>query len=301
MSYIYARDLEATKAPDTLQNLRDAMSKADYRGAITTAGQLNFTTLSPDQLKEVVFVLFDAAQASSARPEDELAGYDLLLKAAEVLDQRGAADPRVQESVARALAKKGVILGLLKKLDEAILVYDELLRRFNDSPEPALREQVVRTLVNKGVAFGQLNRPNQAIDIYDTVLQRFSDDPTPTIRLKVATALYGKAYTLGTQGKIQESSELHDILLQRIGDSQEPAFQETIALARSSAKASPLTNLAAYKAAIVTTSTNSSAVSVTPRSPRSRNSLPTPSTARDTPSASSATAATRRSPPTTSF
>jgi hypothetical protein len=51
--------------------------------------------------------------------------------------------------VARALVSKGVVLGQLKRHEEEITVYDEVVRRFGEATEPGLREQVRRARANK--------------------------------------------------------------------------------------------------------------------------------------------------------
>ncbi len=61
----------------------------------------------------------------------------------------------VNEQVAKALFGKGVRLGQLNRSEEAIDVYDDLVKRYGDDQTPALREQMANALFNKGVTLGQ--------------------------------------------------------------------------------------------------------------------------------------------------
>jgi len=45
----------------------------------------------------------------------------------------------------------GVLLGQLGRLEEELVVYDDVIARYADAPEPALREQVARALVNQRI------------------------------------------------------------------------------------------------------------------------------------------------------
>ena len=73
---------------------------------------------------------------------------------------------------------KGYHLGPLNLSEEAIVVYDDGVKRFGDVPEPALREFVARALVNKGYCLGVLNRIAEAIVVYDDVVKRFATPPS---------------------------------------------------------------------------------------------------------------------------
>lgn len=60
--------------------------------------------------------------------------------------------------IAQALYNAGVVLGQLSRSEEAIAVYDDVVKRYGDAPEPALREQVAKALFNKGGTLSELNR-----------------------------------------------------------------------------------------------------------------------------------------------
>jgi tetratricopeptide (TPR) repeat protein len=222
---------EADKAPEKFQGFRDAMSKANYRDAIVLAGQVNLDTLSTDELKEVVSVLMDASLGLNDNSAQEILGYDLIVKAAHLLERSGAADLRVQELVSKALYNKAVTLNSLSRGADAIVVYDDLLRRFGTAVEPVLREQVAMALYNKGCGLGVLKKFQEEIDCYNDLLERFADSDQATLRQQVAKALFNKAFSLGMLDQSREAISVYDELLRRFGDAEEPALRVQVARA----------------------------------------------------------------------
>ena len=58
-----------------------------------------------------------------------------------------------------AQVNKGVRFGQLNRGEDAIAVYDEVVKRFGEATEPALREQVAKALTNRKALEGNLNKP----------------------------------------------------------------------------------------------------------------------------------------------
>jgi tetratricopeptide (TPR) repeat protein len=94
--------------------------------------------------------------------------------------------------VAWALVNKGIALGELKRHEEAMAVFDEVVRRFGEATEPDLRERVARALVSKGVVLGQLKRHEEEITVYDEVVRRFGEATEPGLREQVRRARANK-------------------------------------------------------------------------------------------------------------
>ncbi len=81
------------------------------------------------------------------------------------------------------------------KSEEAIEVYDEVIKRFEDSKNSSVLEQVSKALVNKGVRLGQMGKSEEAIEVYDEVVKRFEDSKDNSILEQVAKALVNKKET----------------------------------------------------------------------------------------------------------
>ncbi|MDZ7297569.1 MAG: hypothetical protein ONB50_06240, partial [candidate division KSB1 bacterium] len=103
--------------------------------------------------------------------------------------------------VAKALRNKGITLGQLKRSEEALAAYDEVLRRFGEATELPLREQVATALVNKGYRLGQLKRSEEELAAYDEVLRRFGEATELPLREQVAMALNGIGFKLLCEAK----------------------------------------------------------------------------------------------------
>ena len=178
-----------------LEPLRDALRRSQYREAVREAGKIGLTDLDSDQVREVMVAMADAARGLFDNSPEELAAYDLTIAAGDRLLEQGGSDAESRAKVARALVNKGLTLGQLNQSEEAIAVYDEVLRRFGEAAEPALREQVAWALVGKGIALEPSNRSEEAIAVYDEVARRFGEATEPALRELVARALNGSGFT----------------------------------------------------------------------------------------------------------
>jgi len=227
-----ARDYyKADQEPDLLKGFRDAMSKADYRNAIKSAAGVSLENLSQQERAELVFSLMDASMGLDDNSADKIAGYQILVRAADLLTAAGSTDPRLRILVSKALFNKGLALGSLGRSEEAIAVYDEVVSRFGDAEEPELRDPVASALGNKGVVLGILGRDEEAIAAYDDVVSRFGDAEEPELRVQVGKALFNKGVTLGILGRSEEEIAVYDEVVSRFGDREEPELRALVARA----------------------------------------------------------------------
>ncbi len=139
------------------------------------------------------------------------------------------ADPVLHERAARALVNKGARLGALGRDDEAIAVYDSIVRRYGAASEPAMRHRVVDALVNKGITLGVLELKDEAIAVYDDIARRYGAASEPALGAKVAEALFNKGATLGVLGRNDEAIAVYDDIVDRYGAATEPTLCEKIA------------------------------------------------------------------------
>ena len=103
----------------------------------------------------------------------------------------------IKELVAKAMVLKADALVTFdnSKKEEAIEIYDEVVREFGSTPE--LQEPVARALVNKGNAELKLGQEDAALRTYSEVINRFGD-----FHEHVASAYNGVGFTLLCQGKV---------------------------------------------------------------------------------------------------
>ncbi|WP_437952107.1 tetratricopeptide repeat protein [Sorangium sp. So ce296] len=131
--------------------------------------------------------------------------------------------------VARALLNKGICLADLSRVEEALAIRDEVVRRFGDAPEPALRALVARALINTSVRLSASKRGEEALAVYDEVVRRFGDAPEPALRAQVARALLNKSALLNSMDRIDEAMAVCGEVVRRFGDSKEAKLNTPVA------------------------------------------------------------------------
>ncbi len=120
----------------------------------------------------------------------------------------------------------------LNRTEEAVAVYDDVIKRFGDSKESALQDQVAKALVSKGFALGRLGRSEEEIAVYNNVIKRFGDSKELALQEGVAMALVNKGASLGQLNRSEEAIAAADEVIKRYGDSTEPELQGVVGRAR---------------------------------------------------------------------
>lgn len=215
----------------TLESFRNAVRQSENREAIRLASQIPISELTLEQLREVGSALLNAGVALDDNSDEELRAYDLTVAIGDRVEALGRAELATRTQIAQALVYKGIALGTLNRSEDAILVYDEVVRRLGDSAEARIRQQVAMALFNKGVRLGALNRSEDAIAVYDEVVRRFGDSPEAGIREQVGKALFNKGGTLIRLNRIEEAITVYDEIVRHLGDSLEPPIRGLIAKA----------------------------------------------------------------------
>ena len=103
---------------------------------------------------------------------------------------------RVLLTSANDLIGKGFALWDQGRAEDALDVFDHVVRQFDDSKVPELLVVVATALVNKGKVLGALNRLNEALAACDEVLRRFRGSDAPELLEPVAIALVSKGAAL---------------------------------------------------------------------------------------------------------
>ncbi|MGH2436453.1 MAG: tetratricopeptide repeat protein, partial [bacterium] len=211
----------------------EAVRASRYGDVVAAARVLapELDSLEQEQLNDLMDAVWSAATGLYDNSQEEMDGYDLVVAIGDVLLKGGRSDPALRERMTEALFNKGLTLGALNRSEEAVSVYDEVVKRFGDATEPAAREQVAKALFNKGVRLGALNRSEEAVSVYDEVVKRFGDATEPALREQVAWALVNKGMSLGALNRSEESIAVYDEVVKRFGDATGPALREPVAKA----------------------------------------------------------------------
>ncbi len=137
--------------------------------------------------------------------------------------------------VSVVLLLKGYGLRRVDRHLEALEVYDEAIRRFEESKVPGKAAPIANAMVNKGAVLDELNRPKDALIIYDEVLRRFGTDCDRRVQGCVETAMVNKGISMGRMGRPEDAAIVFDEVAKRFGDSAQVAkarANKVIALAQ---------------------------------------------------------------------
>ncbi len=130
-----------------------------------------------------------------------------------------------------ALFNRGVNLLTEERLEEAVSVFDDVIRRFGDSREPALQEPVCAALADKASALGGLHRPADALVVSDELLSRFGASGMPSLRKHLAKALVNKGAALADLNRLAMAMDSWEEVERRFGASEGPDLAEPVATA----------------------------------------------------------------------
>ena len=136
----------------------------------------------------------------------------------------------IKTAAAKALLKKAARLIKSKDREEAVAIYDQVIKRFGSSTAPQLRELVALTLLNKGVALVNLKRPEEAHMVLGQLTERFhpgSSDPGDQDTL--ARAMYLKGLALVQLERHEEAIAVLDQLIELLDPATEASLQRVIA------------------------------------------------------------------------
>ena len=136
-------------------------------------------------------------------------------------------------TAARELFERGLALAESGRLQEALAVWDDLVRRFETSRVPEEVGEVSMALVNRGTALGQLNRPEEALAAWDAVVRLVKASTAPAHVHAAARALVQKGGLLASLGRIEEALAAWDELVGRFVSSNAPSIASEVAIALS--------------------------------------------------------------------
>ena len=214
---------EAAQWPAIREGIERAMAESPQIRETLQAETLE-TTLS-----EITEWLRDAIK--NATSEDD---FKKIIEAADRFlgSESANSSPLSDSSVATTLGLKAHAHSELGETDKQIAVYDEIIRRFEESDEqPLLQTSVAWALVNKGVTYDRLGDSQAAVAAYDTVIRRFEESDVPLLQAEVARALFNKGVTYDRLDDSQAAVAAYDTVIRRFEESDVPLLQVEVARA----------------------------------------------------------------------
>jgi tetratricopeptide (TPR) repeat protein len=209
---------------------------------------MNYATSSGESLRIVLDKqvlgtsdLLIAGDAAAERDDHAraLALYDQLLSQIGggefSVGSAGSAVPGAETLLAIGLARKARELRTLGRLDEALGVIDELLRRLGESSDSAIRLQVADALWERKLAFVALGRRDLAIAACDELIERYLDANETFLVSDAAGAMVEKAFNIELLGRLDEAGTVYREVIARFGPAGDPQLRERVAKSRINA------------------------------------------------------------------
>lgn len=196
--------------------------------------------------------------ADEAEKENDVDGFITSAKLSYSIQNYGDALRNIEKAlnltkndteIAQLLFLKGIVLDRLNKIEDEILVYNEIAKRFSKTNDEIIQIQVANALYNKGVKLTELNRNEEAINAYNEVINRFIESENTIIQERVADALINKGIRFGIMNLNEEAIDIFNILLSHFDNISKESMLSKVAICLLN-KGFALSNLSRYDEAI---------------------------------------------------
>ena len=214
---------EAAQWPAIREGIKRAMAESPQIHETLQAATLETNA------SETIERLGDAIKDATSKDD-----FKKIIEAADRFlgSENANSSPLLDSFVATTLGLKAHAHSKLGETDKQIAVYDEIIRRFEESDEQLLLQtSVAWALVNKGVTYDRLGDSQTAMAAYDTVIQRFEESDVPLLQAEAARALFNKGVTYNQLGDLQAAVVAYDTVIRRFEESDVPLLQVEVARA----------------------------------------------------------------------
>lgn len=177
--------------------------------------------------------------ADEAEKENDVDGFITSAKLSYSIQNYGDALRNIEKALsvtkndtetAQLLFLKGIILDKLNKIEDEIIVYDELVKRFGTNKEEIIQIQIANSLFNKGIKLAEMKRDEEAINAYTEIINRFIESNNTIIQERVTDALINKGIRFGMMNRNEEAIEIFDVLLSHFNHVTKEPIQNKVAL-----------------------------------------------------------------------
>ena len=133
-----------------------------------------------------------------------------------------------QGLIARVSVYRGNVLARLNRSDEALAEWDEVVRRFGTSKIPSFLFVVALAQFGKGIVLGLLDRSDEALVAWDEVVRHLEASEASHDLVLVAKSLVNKGTALLGFNRLDEASTAWDEVVRRFGQSDLPVLREQV-------------------------------------------------------------------------
>ena len=140
-------------------------------------------------------------------------------------------DVRAVTEEASALLERGRVKFENGDLNGALMVLEDLLKKFGEHMAPTVQDSVVSALENKGITLMLLDRGEEAIVAFDEAVDRLEATRSREYRPVVARALVNKSTCLTRLGRTHDAIAVCDHLVANFATDNSDAVAESVATA----------------------------------------------------------------------
>ena len=155
--------------------------------------------------------------------------WDLVLRNYEEALSSGTPAVDIAEPVAAALIAEAADLEGQDRAEEAIKIYEQVIRGSGANGVPEVPYLVTMALLKEVTLLLKIGRHDEAISAYDQLLLRLGTDGEPTMVALAAYVLNCKGLALTIVEKWTEAIQAHDQALARIAGVPLPQFNDLVA------------------------------------------------------------------------
>ncbi len=132
-------------------------------------------------------------------------------------------EPSQRASLVYAFSMKADIYTQREAYEEALLILDDVLRRFGDDDEVEVQAEIAPAMIDRAVILGETGMRAEEIAIYDEVIAKFAEMDNADLREAVARAIVFKGAALAQLERIAEAIRCMDQALayERADDNSE--------------------------------------------------------------------------------
>ncbi len=172
-----AEDAKTAKEnEERMDNMRDALGRAQYDEAVKHAQEIELASLDEEQLRELLKAMDTSSRAMPDNAPLKPNACDLVVSCYDVLTRkkRLTQADSIQATVVGALNIRGNLHFALRRYQEAIEVYNQALTRFEDATDPLVLESLGCVTTNKILSLRNLLLFQDAVDASDAWLQKYA-------------------------------------------------------------------------------------------------------------------------------
>ncbi|PXW89126.1 tetratricopeptide repeat protein [Nitrosomonas sp. Nm84] len=139
--------------------------------------------------------------------------------------------PGYKKHFSLALYNSGITFIQLNEFDQALGIFNKVLKYLGNTKEPSLQEYVAKIHIEKGYIFHQQDLPKKAIKFYNMIIRNFKDSREEDLQESVAKALVNKGNAYLSLKQTKTAIRFYNKVLQRFQSN--PAFSLQIQVANA--------------------------------------------------------------------